>query len=81
MNRKLLQSLAVATFSTIFMSGNLVAMSSDEIHNCQVACLTASDTCEGNCPEPSYSAESKAAHTKCVQACDTVKASCVANCK
>lgn len=81
MNRKLLQSLAVATFSTIFMSGSLVAMSSNEIHNCKVGCLSEYDTCEGKCPEQSYSAASHAAHTKCIQACESTRATCEAKCK
>ncbi|MBX9786347.1 MAG: hypothetical protein K2Y08_03305 [Alphaproteobacteria bacterium] len=40
MNKKLLQSLAVGTFSTIFMSGNLIAVDSRDIQEqkCKVGC-------------------------------------------
>ena len=75
MNKKLLQTLAFATFSTIFTSGSLVAMN-DERHHCITNCALDSRKCEDACE----SIKDKAAYGTCHVKCVDTQTACLAKC-
>ena len=76
MNRKLLQTLAFATFFTTLASESLVAMS-DERHQCMIACAQNHQKCENECEKITGG---KPAYGSCMSKCADAQTSCFANC-